>query len=247
MYDGMYILEGMKKNLGSVLKSVRICIFFLPVIAVLVSSCGKPSDPADNYPPPGEMSLMSMEKAGEVYGGGNLLGNGNFSVWNEEATAPEGFIVPDNKIVHVVRLESRGGEGLYSADQGWSQSDMEGGYSNSFHTIIPGIQAGWTYELFVHALVYNQSTVSVNAYLLDESGSVAATWPDLVVITPGHAELQEHTARISPEQKGSLVIVSQSNKNTKFPARVCWQEWRLTASWFSDGKPATAPVPVKTK
>ncbi len=189
--------------------------------------------------------MISMEKAGEVYGCGNVLLNGDFSAWNEEGTVPEGFVVPDNKVIHIVRLEPRGGAGLHSTDEGWSQSDMDGGYANSFHTIIPEIQVGRTYELFVHALVYNQSTVSVNAYLLNETGTIAATWPDLVVITPGHAELQEHTARIRPEGTGSLVIASQSNKNTKFPARVCWQEWRLTASWFSDGGPVAAAVPVK--
>lgn len=247
MVDGMSIVKGMKENPVNVLKSPCIFILFLPVIAILVSGCGKSSDPADNYPPPGEMSLVSMEKAGEVYGCGKLLANGDFSVWNEEVTAPEGFIVPDDQKVHIVRLEPRGGPGLHSADQGWSSSDSDRGYSNSFHTVVPGIQAGWTYELFVHALVYNQSTVSVNAYLLNDAGAVVATWPDLVVIKPGHAELQEYTVKIQPEQKGSLVIAAQSNKDTKFPARVCWQEWRLTASWFNDGSPVTASVPANAK
>lgn len=225
MFDGMYDL---KANLVGAVKPSCICILFLPVITVLFCGCGKPSNPADNYPAPGEMTLVSMEQADSLYKEGNLIENGEFSVWQQESPVPDGFFHPkNNAISNIVRRDSRGGAGDYSVDQYWNKSDSAEPLLDSFLCFVKPVLQGKIYELSVDARSYDDTAASLCVVALDQDGKEIAFWPDVIKINPGKGDIQTYSARIRTQHTGSLAILSRTNVDTRYRARIVWLEWRL--------------------
>jgi hypothetical protein len=220
----------MDKHLFYKVLTKKIAVVFCLMALILMSSCGKSSGPGDHYPEPKVMSLISVESAGELYRSPNLITNGNFSIWPDETSAPEGFsLPPDTKVSKIIRVDARGGEGKYSADQWWRSSDQNTTYDRLFRTIVPGIKANRVYELSVLALPYYHTTPSLSLIALDNNNNDVARWTDLIRVTPANGVEQSHTARIKTPHDGSLIIVSHGNDKTRHgdKTRICWLEWEL--------------------
>jgi hypothetical protein len=205
-------------------------ILFCLTALIIVPACGKSSGPRNNYPEPKAMSLISVEPAGDIYRSENLIVNGNFSIWPDETSAPDGFSVPpDTKVSKIFRIDSRGGDGKYSADQWWRSSDQDTPYDRLFRTTVSGIKANRAYDFSVIALPYYHTTASLSIIALDNNNNEVARWTDLIRVTPANGVEQRHTARITTPHDGSLVIVSHGNDNTQYgeKTRICWLEWEL--------------------
>lgn len=205
-----------------------LCFLSLWGVAGLVLGCGKSTDPVDNYPNPGEMTLLSMEQADSLYKEGNLIENGDFSVWQQEAPVPDGFFHPkNNAISNIVRRDSRGGAGDYSVDQYWNKSDSAEPLLDSFLCFVKPVLQDKIYELSVDARSYDDTAASLCVVALDQDGKEIAFWPDVIKINPGKGDIQTYSARIRTQHTGSLAILSRTNVDTRYRARIIWLEWRL--------------------
>ena len=207
-----------------------LSIIVLSILIVTVLGCGKVPDGSQGYPPAGHMTLVSMEMAGDVYEGPNLIPNGDFSVWSDNLPSPEGFFTPrDTKISKVIRIDGRGGKGKYSADQWWRASDKDLPYTAQFHTIVPGIEANRAYELSVFCLSYYYTTASISVIALDSSNREVGRWTDLMRIAPANGGEQNLSRVIKTLHDGALVIFSHGNEKTAYgeKTRICWLEWQL--------------------
>lgn len=201
---------------------------FMMWVAVLVSACTKLTPSEDTYPPPGYMTMLSMEEAGQIYRGRNLISNGEFAVWDGEAKIPEGFTVPkDRGLSYIIQREDRGGPSKYSADQYWHKSDAGRPCFELFHAQAPGIQAGKAYELSVHARAYDNTTASISVFVLDNAGKAVAVYPNALTVAPGRDEFRKHSCRLRANDSGAWVIASHANAQTPFRGRIIWLEWRL--------------------
>ena len=219
--------------------AMAICVVASLVTLVLLTACGKRPADGPEYPLPGHMQLVSLEVMNRMYASTNLIPNGDFSEWPSGAPAPDGFRPPANRdISRVLPIEPRGGPGRHSADQWWYESDQNAPYQDLFHTVVPGIQAGRVYEMYVHCISLYDATVSLSIVALDHAGTALGVWPDLIVVTPGDVLHQEHFAKIQATHNGSLVIAAHSNANTKFRARINWLEWRLMETELENGETA---------
>lgn len=219
-------------------------VIFLSVLIVMVSGCGKAPGGSQGYPPAGHMTMLSMEMAGDVYKGPNLISNGDFSVWPDDIPSPEGFSVPrDTKISKVVRIDARGGKGTYSADQWWRASDKDIPYTGQFHTIVPGIQANRVYELSVLGLSYYYTTASISVIALDSSNREVGRWTDLIKIAPANGGEQNLSRTIKTLHDGALVIYSHGNEKTVYgeKTRICWLEWQLMQTSGVNARNAVLP------
>jgi len=227
MFYRKYLLNRLAEYVVGITETSVFCSVMIVSVAVLVPGCGKPSDPADDYPPPGHMVLVSMEEAGKLYKEGNLIENGNFSLWQAEAPVPDGFSPPKNNAVsNIVKRESRGGAGTYSVDQYWNKSDSTEALLDSFLCFVKPVLQGKIYELSVDVRSYDDTTASLFVVALDQDGKEIAYWPDLIKINPGKGDIQTHSARIRTQHTGSLAILSRTNADTRYRARIVWLEWR---------------------
>jgi|GEM_PF-2516074 len=194
----------------------------------LTSGCRKPPTSSMHYPLPGHMTLLSMEEAGEVYRGRNLITNGDFAIWDVEAKIPEGFTVPKNRALsYILQREDRGGPSKYSADQYWHKSDAVRPCFELFHAKAPGIEAGKSYELSVHSRSYDNTTASLSVFLLDNTGKAIAVYPNAITVEPGRDEFRKHKCRLRANQAGTWIVASHANAQTTFRGRIIWLEWRL--------------------
>lgn len=221
-------------------------VFFFIVFLLQSFACNPSSSKTYGYPDPGQMSLLSMEEAGEIYTGKSFIENGDFSLWNEGAPSPERFYAPSNsKVSRLARRGPRGGPGENSVDQFWYATDANRPYSELFHTIVPDITPGKKYELYVHSLTYDNTSASVSLFAVDKGGSVVGKWPDAITIEPGHQRGGNYTFTLQTAHEGSLVVASHANAQTPYPGRTIWLEWRLTALPIVSDTEAQLPEPLK--
>lgn len=183
-----------------------------------------------------------METAGDLYMAKNLIENGDFSNWQEGSSAPERFYPPKTReISRIAQREPRGGPGEHSVDQFWTESDAGMAYSDLFHTLVPNITPGRKYELYVHSLTYDNTSVSVSVFALDRAGNAVGHWPGAITIEPGHNRGGKYTFVLETAHEGALAIASHANGQTPYPGRTIWLEWRLTALPIVNTAPARLP------
>lgn len=215
------------RSISAVNIPVGLILLALQLLS-LTSGCSKSPTSSTQYPPPGHMMLLSIEEAGEVYRGRNLISNGDFAAWDGEAKVPEGFTVPKNRALsYILQREDRGGPSKYSADQYWHKSDAARPCFELFHAKAPDIQAGKSYELSVHARSYDNTTASLSVFVLDNTGEAIAVYPSAITVEPGRDEFRKHKCRLRSNQAGTWLVASHANAQTTFRGRIIWLEWRL--------------------
>lgn len=227
---------------------IRFSLFeglFLTLFIITAASCTQTSTKPEEYPASGHMSLLSLKEAGKLYQEGNLITNGDFSIWQQGAPAPEGFNPPKNSAIsNIVMRDPRGGSGDHSIDQYWNKSDMNEPFLDSFHCLVNGVQAGKIYELTIDARSYDDTTASIYVILLDLSDRQVAFWPDLITINPGKGDINTYTKKIRIPLSGKLIIASKTNVNTKYTGRIIWLAWHLLEQYAIYDKQALNPQPI---
>ncbi len=200
------------------------------MIAVMsLAACHPQPSEKNDYPQPEHMRVLSAESVGRSFSAGNLIYNGDFSIWHSGALAPENFLPPrDSKISELRRIEPRGGPGRHTADQWWNDSDADASYLNLFHTIAPGIQADRQYTVFIDAISLYDATASISVLALNEQHEAVGVWPELITIQAGDPLRRSYSRTIKVNHNGSLAVMSHTNTNTTYRARINWLEWRLT-------------------
>lgn len=197
------------------------------VICILVSACGARDLSSNEYPLPGQMRILSVEAAGRIYTTENFLRNGDFSVWQAGAPAPEGFRAPsDRKISFLMQQDARGGVGKYSVDQYWHSSDAGLSFNDMFSTIVDGVKKG-KYTLCVNAIVYDDSSASMSCMAVDSAGNALEEWRDIIKVEPGSGKPQKYCFEVDVKQDCSIIIAAHTNAQSQYRNRVVWLQWEF--------------------
>lgn len=196
------------------------------------AACGKSGREGEStYPPPGQMHMVMMESAAQLYSTDNLITNGDFSLWDGEGLIPEGFSVPkDRTISYIIQRDDRGGPGKHSVDQYWHKSDVGTPPHELFHTVVADVQPGGVYELNVHARTYDDTTANISVFVLDSNGAPVTAYLNAITVAPGRDEFRKHSCLLKADSLGTWLIASHTNDNTPYRGRIIWLEWRLTES-----------------
>lgn len=215
-------------------------------LSCLGASCGNPPSQPPDYPKPGEMRVVSIEKIAVDNVPQNLITNGDFSEWYVGAPMPTGFSAPkDPAVSSIQRGDPQGGPGQHAAEQTWRQSDAEAPPAELFHTVVKGLKPNTVYRLAVNALPADSTTVSISVWELKSAKEIGGRWPDLIEI--GSAEESRSSANtFVTNRTGTLLIAAHANARTEFPAQVLWREWRLTEAVEDESAtPVRAELPYK--
>lgn len=166
----------------------------------------------------------------------NLLDNGDFSDWPDEAVFPpywsgEGNTTDRKASWKIERFDTLTYDGRYAAKQTWSQPDDKLAVLDRFGVTVNKLKPNSSYRLSLKAWNQSQAPVSVQVWTLDASaGASADASPkplvsSLIEIAPSH-EFEDYSALFTVGDKASIRIVTSYPSGTT-PASTVWDAWVL--------------------
>lgn len=204
---------------------------------VLLLGCGKSSDSgsdggAFDVPPPGAMTVVSIEPVGAVPAP-SLIENGGFEDWVTGAPAPLHFTAPvETRGFSSLERETEDvAEGKYAARQTWAKpKDHIDWFYNLFNCVVEPIDLGAGYEFSCKA--HNLSSETFRVLLIQAWGQMPTPQFKILatVTVPPSEDFQPYGVQLRTlEQPGSKLYIATCslNDDVKLPATVIWDDFAL--------------------
>ena len=188
--------------------------------------------PDSNFVPEGSPEGAVKEQAPNpgpmVQSYSGLIVNSHFTEWPPEAPMPPGFEGLNEKqyrrISTISRRQADNGEVM--AFQNWKKPDHRLPLEQRFGAVVDDLEPDAIYRVVIRATSLEATTVSISLYEYPKEGEQICLARDFLRIDPG-ARKQKYARKFRTMNGGRLKIVTHTNQETTYPARIAWHSIEL--------------------
>ena len=199
------------------------CVVLALVAVVVVRASGGGLRTEDGqYPQPGTMRLVTVERVEEKAKAGvtdNLLAGGNFRTWWAGAPAPQGVLAPDPGASRLERAE-----GLR---QVWQRPEAPGAMDPRMRMESPSLTPG-TYELEATVSGVTGGMIAIGLWAKPVNEIAIPLDDEFITVLPGEGQVKRYARRFTLEKKGTVTVAPHALFGMLPDSRAVWHGMRLT-------------------